>query len=53
MIIDETYLRASLRTTITSWIVIEEEQSTKVNLGIEENVQQVKVNHLNQLLHNN
>ncbi len=51
MIIDETPIRKQIHNlTIASWIVTEEEQLTKINLGTKENMQQVKVNlHLNQL----
>jgi hypothetical protein len=45
MIVDETLVRERIQDlTIASWIVIEEEQLTKVNLGTKENMQQVKVN---------
>jgi hypothetical protein len=51
MIIDETPIREQIQDlTIASWIVIDEEQLIKINLGTKENMQQVKVNlHLNQL----
>ncbi len=45
MIIAETPTQKRIQDlTIASWIVIEEEQLTKVNLGTNENVGQVKVN---------
>jgi hypothetical protein len=45
MIVDETFARKQVQDlTITSWIVIEEEKLTKVNLGTKVNMQQVKVN---------
>jgi hypothetical protein len=40
MIIDETLAWEQVQElTIISWTIIEEEQSTKVSLGIEKNVQ--------------
>jgi hypothetical protein len=41
MIINETPTQEWIQDlTITNWMVIEEDKLTKVNLGIEENVQQ-------------
>jgi len=45
MIIDETHVWEWIQeVTIASWTITKEEQLIKVNLGVKENVQQVKVN---------
>jgi hypothetical protein len=45
MIINETPIQEWIQDlTITNWIVIEEDKLIKVNLGIEKNVQHVKMN---------
>jgi hypothetical protein len=45
MIIDKTPTQERIQDlTIASWIVTKEEQLTKINLGIKDNVQHVKVN---------
>jgi hypothetical protein len=45
MDIDEKHARIRIQSLhITRWTIIEEENLTKINLGYEENLQQVKIN---------
>ncbi len=45
MEIDEMFAQIKVQNLyVVGWIVIEEEQLTKINLGFEENLQQVKIN---------